>query len=93
MKATLEQAREIAMSLGKNDRRKLRDELNENLDPRPIAKEFDNEENDESRLMRPDMTDDEMFAELERRREEAERDPNACVPVDVFLRQLREKYL
>jgi hypothetical protein len=79
MKLTFQQISDAALSLKKPQRSKLRKLLDESLDP--PRKEID------------DMDDAEFEAELNRRHEEAVRDPSVMIPMDVVLENMRKKYL
>ncbi|CAN5404168.1 hypothetical protein BH11PLA2_BH11PLA2_27850 [soil metagenome] len=92
MKMTYSKVLEAAMALGKNDRRKLREQLNVNLDPSPIQVDSTDGDIDESRLMHEDMTEEEVIAELNRRHEEYLRDPSCAIPAEEFEREMRSMF-
>lgn len=78
MKLTFAQVRDAALSLRKRDRLKLLEVLDESLGPPP---------NDIDQ-----MNDAELEAELNRRHEEAMRDPSCMIPAEVVLAEMRKKY-
>jgi hypothetical protein len=90
MKMTYKQVLEAAFALGKRDRLKLREQLNINLDPKPVngEEEFD----DDGPVLSTDyMTEEEFVAELNRRAEEAERDPSVCIPWEVVRAEVAKE--
>ena len=86
MKMTYSKVRDAVMALGKNDRQKLRAEL----DDLEVPPEAEHDPPDNADDMRPDMTEEEVHDELKRRMDEAERDPSVMISWEVAEKHWRE---
>jgi hypothetical protein len=87
MKMKYREVLTAALALAKRDRVKLLNELADNLDP----PEDDFDDADGPVFSTDGMSPKELMAELQRRHEEAMRDPSVMIPWEVVKREMEEE--